>query len=245
MSDNPAPAAPLVLLTRPRDPSDRFATALRDALGPVRIVILPLLEIAPLSDHLDLGDVAALIFTSSAGVEVFGRLTPDRTLPAWCVGDRTAEAARDIGLRATSAGGDAGALVALMAQARPTGRLLHLRGVHTRGDVATRLTRAGLRAEARAIYDQVSIPQGAAFAATMAHAGPVVVPLFSPRSAALFAEAVTTPAMSVTPAATLLPVALSAAVRDALPDPLAARTVVADSPDAPAMIRAVGALISP
>jgi hypothetical protein len=33
-------------------------------------------------------------------------------------------------------------------------------------------------------------------------------------------------------------------VRDALPDPLARRTSVADSPDAPAMIRAIAALIS-
>ena len=243
MSDNAAPfaaapAEPLVLLTRPRAASERFADMLRAELGQVAVAILPLMDIAPLVDSLDLDGVAALIFTSAAGVEVFADLTPDRDLPAWCVGDRTATAARAIGLRATSAGGDAAALIAVMTQAQPTGRLLHLHGAHTRGDVADHLTKAGLRAEARAIYDQISLPPDDAFAAAMAHRGPVIAPLFSPRSAALFAQALG----SQTP--DLTPVALSAAVRDALPEPLAAKAVVAAAPDAPAMISAIAALIS-
>jgi len=241
MSDNPAPPAPpapLVLLTRPRAASERFAQALQDALGPVRVAILPLMEIAPLVDRLDLEGVAGLIFTSAAGVEVFSGLTADRGLPAWCVGDRTAEAARAIGLRATSAGGDAAALVALMATARPEGRLVHLHGAHTRGDVAERLARENLRAEGRAIYDQVSVPPGRAFAAALEHDGPVIVPLFSPRSAELFGRVPGADATGVHP------VALSPAVRAALPDVLAARAETAESPDAPAMIRAIGALIS-
>jgi len=235
MSDN---ATPLVLLTRPRGASERFAAALRAEHGPVPITILPLMEIAPLGGTLDLEGVSALIFTSAAGVGVFAELTPDRSLPAWCVGDRTAEAAREIGLRATSAGGDAAALITLMTEARPAGRLLHLRGAHVSVDLAERLARAGLRAEARAIYDQVQIPQGDAFAAALAHDGPVIAPLFSPRSARIFAE-------TAGGAPGVCPVALSPAVRDALPQDLAARATIADSPDAPAMIRAMGALISP
>jgi uroporphyrinogen-III synthase len=236
MSDN---AAPLVILTRPREASERFASAMRNALGPVDVAILPLMEIAPLGEALDLDGVAALIFTSAAGVEMFGGLTEDRSLPAWCVGDRTAEAARAIGLRATSAGGDAEALITLMAEARPEGRLLHLHGAHVSVDVAERLTAAGLRAEGRAIYDQVQVPPGDAMSAALSHDGPIVVPLFSPRSARLFAEAAEGAAGDV------LPVAISAATRDALPDPWTSRTKIADAPDAPAMIRALGALISP
>jgi uroporphyrinogen-III synthase len=207
-------------------------------LGPVEVAVIPLMEISPLVSDLDLSGVSALIFTSAAGIEVYAGLTDDRTLPAWCVGDRTAEAARDIGLQATSAGGDAAALVALMAEARPEGRLLHLHGAHTRGDVAERLVEAGLRAEACALYDQLSVPPGTALAGVLAHDGPIIAPLFSPRSARLFAEAVGPDAPR------LQPVALSAAVRDALPDPLARRTPIADGPDAPAMIRAMAALIS-
>lgn len=237
MSDNAD--APLVLITRPRDAAHRFAEEMRAAVGPVAVAIIPMLEIKPVVERVDLEGVSALIFTSAAGVEVFGTLTGDRDLPAWCVGDRTAEAAREIGLRATSAGGDAEALVALMAEARPEGRLLHLSGMHTRGDVAGRLFEAGLRAEARAIYDQVAAQPGSELVAALAHPGRVIVPLFSPRSAALFAEA----AGTATARAEI--VALSRAVADALPDDMAQGARIADSPDAPAMIRAVAALISP
>jgi uroporphyrinogen-III synthase len=236
MSDN---AAPLVILTRPREASERFMEQMRAAFGPVAVKILPLMDIAPLGDALDLDGVAALIFTSAAGVEVFGTLTTDRSLPAWCVGDRTAEAARNIGLKATSAGGDAEALIALMAEARPEGRLMHLHGAHVSVNVAERLTRLGLRAEARAIYDQVRVPAGEAMGAALMHPGPILVPLFSPRSARLFVEA----AGEVT--GDVYPVVISAATCDALPDKLAKRARIADAPDASAMIRAMGALISP
>jgi uroporphyrinogen-III synthase len=231
--------APLVLITRPQDAAHRFADDLRAAVGPVEVAIIPMLEITPVVDHVDLDGVTALIFTSAAGVEVFAQLSEDRGLPAWCVGDRTAAAAREIGLKATSAGGDAEALVALMAEARPEGRLLHLSGVHTRGDVAERLFEAGLRAESRAIYDQVAAEPGSELLAALSHPGQVIVPLFSPRSAALFAEA----AGAVAARGEI--VALSRAVAEALPDPLAQGARIADSPDSPAMIRAIGVLISP
>ncbi|NKX45311.1 uroporphyrinogen-III synthase [Roseibacterium sp. KMU-115] len=226
-----------MLLTRPRAASARFAGDLRAALGPVEVAIAPLMEIVPVVSSLDLAGVSGLIFTSAAGVETFAALTTDRSLPAWCVGDRTAEAARAAGLTATSAGGDADALVALMAGARPEGRLLHLAGVHTRGDVAGRLAAAGLMAEARAIYDQQAVDPGPDLAAALAHDGPILAPLFSPRSAKLFARAVG--------GAPVTPVAMSPAVRDALPETLAARAVVARHPDAPSMLRALAALISP
>ncbi|MDG3041245.1 uroporphyrinogen-III synthase [Roseicyclus marinus] len=235
MSDN---AAPLVILTRPRAASERFVEALRADVGPVAVTILPLMDMAPLVDSLDLDGVAALIFTSAAGVETFAGLTDDRSLNAWCVGDRTAEAARDIGLKATSAGGDAEALIALMAEARPEGRLLHLHGAHVSVDVADRLAQHGLRAEGLAIYDQVSVPPGDAMAAALAHDGPILVPLFSPRSARLFVEAAGQAADRIQP------VVISIATRDALPDALAQRATVADTPDAPAMIRALSSLIS-
>lgn len=239
MSDNAAPAPPLVLLTRPRGASERFAAQMREVLGPVEVAIVPLTDIEPVVQALDLEGVAALIFTSAAGVEVFAALTEARDLPAWCVGDRTASAAREIGLRATSAGGDAGALVALMADAMPEGRLLHLHGRHTRGDVVGRLVEAGIRAEGLAIYDQARLSPDAGLEGALAHPGGVIAPLFSPRSARLFVEAAGDRVAGVRP------LALSHAVQDALPEGLAGRAVCAESPDAPAMIRAIGALISP
>jgi uroporphyrinogen-III synthase len=237
MSDNATAPAPLVLLTRPRDASERFAAALRAQLGPVAVVIVPLMKIVPTGVIPDLAGVATLIFTSAAGVEVFAGLSARRDLPAWCVGARTADAAQAIGLFAHSAGGDADALVAQIIAAQPQGRLVHLCGVHSRGAVAERLTAAGLPCAAQAIYDQTALGPNDDLTTALAHSGPVFVPLFSPRSAALFASAAGS-------GGDIIPVALSDAVRAALPPDLAARALVADSPDAPAMIRAIAGLLT-
>jgi len=236
MSDNATAHAPLVLLTRPRAASERFAQALIAELGPVAVAIAPLMKIVPTGMRPDLERAAALIFTSAAGVEVFGQLCDRRDLPAWCVGARTAQAARAIGLMAQSADGDAEALVAQLLVQRPKGPLLHLCGTHSRGDVADRLTQAGLMTQAVAIYDQVALSDNPDLAAALAHPGPVIVPLFSPRSAELF--------MTATGSRGVTPIALSQAVQAALPPDLAARTHVSKTPDAPAMIRAIAAEIS-
>lgn len=236
MSDNATAPAPLIVLTRPQEASERFADALRAELGMVAVAIVPLMDIAPTGEVADLTGAAGLIFTSAAGVAVFAKQSARRDLPAWCVGARTAEAARAIGLAARSADGDADALVAAILAARPMGRLVHLCGTHSRGAVAQRLTAAGLKAEELAIYDQAARPATAQLQAALDHPGPIIVPLFSPRSAALFAQAAG--------AAPVTAVALSEAVRAALPADLAARAVVADHPDGPAMIRAVAAVIS-
>jgi uroporphyrinogen-III synthase len=237
MSDNATAIAPLILLTRPNAASAQFADALQKALGPMAIHIAPLMEIVASGDLPDLEMAGGLIFTSAAGVDAFATQSGRRDLPAWCVGARTAAAAAAIGLTAQSADGDADALVALLRQAAPRGQLMHLCGTHQRGDVAARLAAAGLEARAYPIYDQRAIAPDAGFATALAHPGPVIAPLFSPRSAALFVQA-------AGDAAPVIPVALSAAVRDALPPMLAARAHVAAQTDAPAMIRAVAAVIS-
>lgn len=236
MSDNATAPVPLILLTRPHAASMRFAASLRAELGPVAIAIAPLMEIAPTGVIPDLEGASALIFTSAAGVEMFGQICACRDLPAWCVGARTAEAAQAIGLVARSADGDADALVAQIIAERAPGRLVHVCGTHSRGEVAGRLNAAGLKADAQPIYDQTALRAQPDLAAALGHSGPIIVPLFSPRSAALFAAAAK--------GADVIAVALSPVVRAALPDALAQKAGVADSPDAPAMIRAVAAMIS-
>jgi hypothetical protein len=90
-------------------------------------------------------------------------------------------------VRRREAGACADALVArLGGTARPA--LVHLRGRHQRGDVAERLgPRATIRA-AHVVYDQVALPARRGLCRG-AGARPLIVPLFSPRSADLFAEA--------------------------------------------------------
>mgnify|MGYP001627877423 FL=1 len=178
---------PVLLMTRPQAAAEGFTAALPDALR-ARLTILysPLLDIRPLPGPLEAGDARGLIFTSANGVAAAAALP--RGLPAYCVGEATAGAAAAAGWRAEACGGTADALVDRLLETRPDGPLLHLRGAHTRGDVAARLTAGGLPCAGKAVYEQMLLPlTGEAEAALKAQA-PVIAPLFSPRSARQFSK---------------------------------------------------------
>lgn len=237
----PNNASPTILLTRPADAAARFAATCRGVFGDrVAIVIAPLVEIVPVADGAMPDGVDGLIFTSEAGVSWFADHAARRDLPAWCVGDRTARAARAVGLTARSAGGDAETLIAAMRADAPGGRWLHLHGQDTRGDVAARLRAAGIDAVGRAVYAQRALAPEAAFHGALAGPNRAIAPLFSPLAARRFADALDTAGP-----VDLVPVALSVAVRDALPDRLRGRCVVADAPTAHAMLARIATLISP
>ncbi|SDO77507.1 uroporphyrinogen-III synthase [Lutimaribacter pacificus] len=178
---------PTILLTRPDEGSARFAGALRDVLGPVGIVTSPILRIEGTGAVPDLSDDPVLIFTSRNGVEFRG-FGPKQGLTCLCVGDATAEAAEAAGIAARSAGGDLRDLLALIGREPPDRPLLHIRGAHSAGDLVGSLQAMGLIARAAVVYDQVAQPLSAGAKALLAGDGAVVVPLFSPRSAAEFAR---------------------------------------------------------
>lgn len=173
---------PLTLvLTRPDRQSRRFAAELGLDL-PVEIA--PVMEIV-LSDAGPLGDARGVIFTSENGVRA-AVASGLRAGEAHCVGANTARAAREAGFKVRQTGRTADELVAaLLAAEDVTGPLLHLSGEHTRGEVAERLSAAGLPTEARVVYrqDERALPQ--ALVARLRDGAPVLLPLFSPRSAAL------------------------------------------------------------
>jgi uroporphyrinogen-III synthase len=184
-------------------------------------------------------DGAQLAFTSENAVAVAAPQLGGTGRRAWCVGDRTAAAARAAGFDAVSAGGDAAALAALIARSAPAGEVLHLSGRHQRGDLVARLASAGRAARRLAVYDQAARPLSTAARAALAGAAPVLAPLFSPRSAALFSDAVADGAR-----APLLVAALSPAVAAAWAGPAHARLEVAERPDAEALLAAMGRLVA-
>lgn len=170
-----------LLLVRPEAQSRRLLAALAARGILPRAVLSPVVGIEPRAVVLPEG--ADLVLTSQNAV---ASVPAGRGGRAWCVGDRTAAAARARGLDAVSAGGDAAALAALVLAARPE-RVVHLRGAHAAGDLVARLRAAGVPAEAIVAYDQPALPLNAEAAALLAAAGAVVLPLYSPRSAALVA----------------------------------------------------------
>jgi uroporphyrinogen-III synthase len=234
MPDN---AAPLLLLTRPTRVAERFAARFD---GQTEVVIAPLQEIVPLSVTLNLAGVGGLAFTSGHAVERFATLSARRDMPAFCVGDRTAEVAQDIGLAAKSAAGTVDDLAALILATAPKGEILHLHGQHLRGDLTSALQQGGLDAKGLAVYAQTTCPPPPAFHAAITSPRPVIAPLFSPRSAELFVQA-----LGETPTERLVLPCLSPAIRAALPSHLQAFAEPAATPDAEALAAAISRHISP
>lgn len=220
---------PVLLLTRPAEAAERFASQLPpDVLARVDLLVSPLIRIEPLVQSLDFGPARGLIFTSANAVRVVAGVTDDRRLPCFCVGDTTAATARAAGWDALALGATADELVAALLRDRPEGPLLHLSGEHTRGDIARRL---GDTTET-AVYAQLLQPLNAAARQALDGAMPVIAPLFSPRTARHFAE-------QAAGRAPIHAIALSKSVAEPLKPKGFSRVVTALRPDAGAMVKAV------
>jgi uroporphyrinogen-III synthase len=217
---------PTLLMTRPEESSQRFAAR----MGAVPVVISPLIGISFVEKAPEVRDGEHYVLTSAHAVAAISALgLPKR--PAWCVGAATARAAEAAGLPARSADGDADALVAAIVHSEETAPLLHLHGAYTRGDVAGRLSAAGLTTRGAVAYLQ---PEQALSDVAQALTGCAVVPVFSPRTARIFAE-------NWHGRARLYLVALSEAVAEPLRQIVAEEICVTARPDAEAMLEATEA----
>ena len=153
MTDGPI----TVLLTRPADQSARFAQEFTARFGTGFDVICdPILKILPKNASLDLQSVGGVILTSRHAVGILGAAGGDGRKPAYCVGNKTAQAARDLGHPVALVAPDAAHLVAAILADPPGGRLIHLRGAHSRGEIAATLTAAGQPCDEQVLYDQVA-----------------------------------------------------------------------------------------
>jgi uroporphyrinogen-III synthase len=227
-----------VILTRPAEQGARFAQALLDRFGQtISVVQSPLLAPQFLQPQIIPKSWSAVIFTSATAVAAAGLMSA-AILPrkAYCVGDRTAEAATAAGFSAISAKGNATALCALVQKLREPGPLLHLRGEEALGQVAETLTLAGIETIEVITYREVAQTLSAESLAVLSGDAPVILPVFSPRSAMILAQQLAKPSCS----APVVTVAMSQAVADALATIDASQRFVADSPDAPSMLSAIG-----
>ena len=217
-------AKPAVLLTRPQMQAEDFASLLGDVL----VVISPILRIVAVDHDATLLAVAEGVVLTS--VHAVPAAAPGRGRPAFCVGTATAEAARRAGFAVTVGPGDMDGLRPLIGDIKQ--HLIHPHGRHRAGD-------AGVPGVV--VYDQKSQPLNDEARTLLAGDTPVILPLFSPRSARLVAEAVRGAH------AQLLPVAISEAVaeawRAALPGG-AAVAGVAKMPDALAVKDTIMPLLS-
>jgi len=211
---------PTLIITRPAPDGARFAAAFTG----VQVLLSPLQRIDPVDV---LCAAKGVIFTSTNGVAQAERLGMTSG-PAWCVGDRTAQAAKAAGFDAVSAGGDVENLLKLILSANPEVSLAHIRGCDARGDLAPRLRAVGIDCVDCIAYNQTPVPMTPDALRAINGRESVIIPLFSPRAATLLLGQV-----RLKKNVTLI--AISKTVASVLGNH---RAVLADRPDGPAMLAA-------
>lgn len=222
--------APLLLIIRPEPGAGQFAAAVEARHpGQAQMLFAPVMEIVQTGAVPDLSDIRTLVFTSQNGVFGYAAGTDRRDIPCYTVGDTTKEAAEAAGIQAVSASGAADDLLALMLADNVRGPVLHLHGEHMAADVAQELRDAGVEARDAVLYAQRPRPLSDAARAALTGQVPVILPLFSPRSARLLVA-------DTMPTCPLVPLAISAAAVAALPESLAKAALVAARPDGASML---------
>ncbi len=228
------PSQPTILLTRPQKQAERFAQTCRVAFGDdIEIIISPLLKIAILEIRTPIDSYDGLIFSSENGVQAYKQNFSKTGLPAYCVGARTATAATAAGLQALTANGAAQDLIGLIEGQNPKGALLHLHAEQTRGQIVQNLQASGHRVDGVVAYRQLPVPLNAAARNALAAELPLILPLFSPATAALFFENIE----QIN--APLFVIALSQAVGRAARMNDSGEIHVAKTPDADAMLKII------
>lgn len=222
-----------VLITRPEPDAQTLAKLLIER--GIEPILAPLISIRIRNDiDVSLADVQAVLFTSANGVRAFAATGAERNLPAFCVGDATAEAAREAGFAdISSAAGDVGALASLVAGAcDPSGGdLLHAAGSAVAGDLAGALETDGFTVCRAVLYDAepaAELPDDANAAIERGEIDAVL--LFSPRTAARLIDLIRAAGLE-SACAGIQAVCLSSAVAGALGDLKFAERLVAERPD--------------
>ncbi len=180
----------ILLITRPRPAAERFRAQAENALGPfAATVIAPLQRIVPLP----LVDAPQaheeIILTSENGALALRDALPARTGRVWCVGQRTAQAARQAGFDVVDTRATAAELADALLRRQTTAPLVHVSGRHRQGDLAAILGAQGRPVRTLEIYDQEEVPLPEQALALLRQPADIVAPLFSPRSAALLSRA--------------------------------------------------------
>lgn len=230
-------SAPVILLTRPQE--DAAALARDLAAQGWSPLLWPLFEVVTLDDSVDLRGAQAVIFSSANAA----RRVAGAAIPALCVGEATAQAARASGFSdVRSADGDAAALLSLAlktlrAQAGP---VVYARGETVAADIAGALRAAGHAPLEKVVYAARPATAAPLDVAAALAAGAVSVAAFhSPRAARLFAafsapwrdglSACAAVAISENTASALAPLGFGRIVTAARPDGAAMMQAIADA----------------
>ena len=183
---------PKLIITRPVDAANLFASFFEKELKKEQIIISPVLEIKFFKRPKTLKKIHCLIFTSSNGVKAAGQATNSH-IKALCVGDRTTKLASSLGYSAEKFGDNVEQLLKTLSKGEKIdGDILHIHGKYTKGDLVNQLREAGFLCNEWIGYDQIaqnlSLPALSAFE----KGDKVILPIFSERTALLLKKQIPT-----------------------------------------------------
>jgi len=225
-----------VVVTRPQTDGERTAGALR-ARGH-DVLLAPLMKVEAVMADLA-GHWNAVIVTSANGPAVIAANPGGKALlavPAFAVGQRSADAARQAGFKhVTTAGGDVRDLVQTLVARRAdiTAPLLYLAGEDRAADLIGELAAYGIAVEMRIVYRAVTTPFPPALVAALQNGQVDAVLHFSRRSADNYLAGANTAGI-VGPALAVRHLCLSAHIAEAFAG--AHHVAVAGRPDEAALI---------
>ncbi|HEV7337314.1 MAG TPA: uroporphyrinogen-III synthase [Bosea sp. (in: a-proteobacteria)] len=229
-----------VLVLRPQPDAERTAKVLIERGQ--EPVLAPLFSIVPGTEPAPKGPFDALVLTSANAVPALEQLPKAwrKSLPAFCVGSRTAEAAGALGFATRNAKGNRSDLLALIAGELPEPRkLLFVAGQDRHDDLPQQLRAAGHAVTVWTAYEAKAVdalPQPAAEALRGGAADAALH--YSPRSAQTFLALAD--AAGLTEQALALPqVALSAEIAAPLISAGAGTVLVAEHAEEAALLAAL------
>lgn len=232
-----------VLVFRPLEDAERSAQSLRErGKDPV---VAPLFQVLPSGEKPPKGTFDALVLTSANAVPALESLPKSwrGTLPAFCVGTRTADAAGKLGFTTHSAKGGRAELLALILEQLPKGqKLLLVAGRDRHEDLPQHLRDAGHEVTIWTAYEAKAVEALPAAAGDALRDGSADAALhYSPRSAEVFFDLAGK--AGLTEQARALPqIALSAAIAAPLISAGSDTVLVAEHPEEAALFAALDQL---
>ena len=175
-----------ILLTRPHDQALRFSEDLV-SLGVIskNILVDPITKIEGVDVLYNFSPVRGLLITSANAVAYLPAALVGSKLPTFCVGEATTRAALKQGLMAQNLAKTAQGLYNVLSSRFLEGRLLHLRGTHTTLDFEAYFWDTPIEVQNLIIYQQIAQDLQPETYTLLQGMVPIVLPIFSPRSAEL------------------------------------------------------------
>lgn len=232
-----------VLVFRPLEDAERSAQTLRERGK--EPVVAPLFQVLPTGERPPKGPFDALVLTSANAVPALENLPKSwrGTLPAFCVGTRTADAAGKLGFTAHSARGGRAELLTLILEHLPKGKkLLLVAGRDRHEDLPQQLRDAGHEVTIWTAYEAKAVETLPPAAAEALRDGSADAALhYSPRSAEVFFD-LAGKAELAEQARALPQLALSAAIAAPLISAGSDTVLVAEHPEEAALFAALDQL---